>query len=206
MFPSYENAIKAACNFLIATQTGSLPIDPFQTIENQGWILVPYTDFAHQKQIYLSRLITLMGSEDSVTLYDVEEDQYYICYNDTKPIERIRFTLAHEIGHIVQRHFLIPGVTALNFSNNLLIHGDANKPLEQEANTFAANFLSPAPLFRIFNLETTDIQRIFKISAESACYRQQYARYDANKIPRSISSLILEMFTPSLRKLIFSMQ
>ena len=54
--------------------------------------------------------------------------QWYIFYDDTKSRERIRFTIMHEIGHIV------------------LGHTEHSQLAESEANFFAKYSLAPPPL------------------------------------------------------------
>jgi Zn-dependent peptidase ImmA (M78 family) len=65
---------------------------------------------------------------DAVSLWAVGQHPLF-CLNDELPDERLRFTLAHEIGHIV-------------------MHATTNPEQEREADRFAAEFLMPAKEIR----------------------------------------------------------
>lgn len=60
------------------------------------------------------------------------DDQYIILYDSSRPILEVRFTVAHELGHIVLGH--------LSFRSGVLekLHDSA----EQEADAFAARLLA----------------------------------------------------------------
>ncbi len=58
-------------------------------------------------------------------------NHHIICINKNAPIDRIRFTQAHELGHLVMHR------------NQL-----SSKELEQEANNFASEFLMPSHLIK----------------------------------------------------------
>lgn len=80
---------------------------------------------------------------------------YLIIYNDSKPLQRIRFTIAHELGHILLGH-LENGVTEIDrggISNSLYME------LENQADVFAGNFLVPPILLneRLKMLNCRDI-------------------------------------------------
>ena len=76
-----------------------------------------------------------------------------IAVRKTDPLVRRRFTIAHEIGHFVLRHYM---------TRNELVHADQHKqvmyrspkasegldPLEVQANQFAASLLMPSKLVR----------------------------------------------------------
>lgn len=71
--------------------------------------------------------ILFSPSDSGFTLVEKSQSQIksIIFYNDHDPRERIRFTIAHEIGHIVLGHL------------------EKNKNFENEANCFARNLLCP---------------------------------------------------------------
>ena len=72
---------------------------------------------------------------------DFDPSRTIVFYNDSKSRGRIRFTLAHELGHLV------------------LGHPNSDDPqLEAEANFFANYFLAPAPL--VIRDSKKDVQTI----------------------------------------------
>lgn len=73
------------------------------------------------------------------------------------PIARQRFTIAHELGHILLHHF----------NSNL-----SNEYIEKEANMFAIRLLAPTCIIKELNINTVDqLAKTFNISAEAANYR-----------------------------------
>lgn len=87
------------------------------TIENAGIIPIPM-DFGGAKV-------------DGLSLYDTTDDlPPLIFYNAALPWDRIRFTLAHELGHIVLHHHLPIAET--------------DRDSEAEAHAFAGELLAPA--------------------------------------------------------------
>jgi Zn-dependent peptidase ImmA (M78 family) len=76
------------------------------------------------------------GKGDAMT--QVRDDCIFIIYNESKPVVRKRFSVAHELGHLYIGH----------------LHGNSSSDLnsqnfdEIEANTFAAYLLMPPDLLR----------------------------------------------------------
>ena len=66
--------------------------------------------------------------------------ELYILYNSDRPSRRIRFTIAHELGHCLLHHGKAVCSKPLLRVN---VCQDA-RALERQANTFAADLLSPA--------------------------------------------------------------
>ena len=86
-----------------------------------------------------------------------------IYYNDKKPIYRARFTLAHEIGHILLGHL----------ANGETLHRNTEYDVldvrEQQANVFARDLLMPAIVLHNLNIKSSeDIARICNVSMLSA--------------------------------------
>jgi Zn-dependent peptidase ImmA (M78 family)/RNA polymerase subunit RPABC4/transcription elongation factor Spt4 len=131
-----------ANEFLIAENIRSFPIDPIAIIKAHGWRLKLYSRVTAKAGLKISNLVELaehIGSKDAVVTLD-KKNKYLICYNDLIfPMERIIFSLAHEIGHIVLRHLE-------DFDCSTLERGVQDweyDVLEAEANTFASNLLAP---------------------------------------------------------------
>lgn len=102
-------------------------------------------------------------SEMGFTVYNKNTERYEILYNDLKSETTIRFTLAHELGHIT------------------LGHKEDNEAHNKEANCFARNFLSPLPVRDEYKLKTVDEYRnCFNISdyaARTALDKTETDRY-----------------------------
>ena len=83
--------------------------------------------------------------------------------NKTLPKTRGRFTIAHELGHILLKH------------NNLEHSTHTNIGLEEyQANIFARCLLMPAIVLKEINcIEPQDIANICNVSLQSAVYRSE---------------------------------
>lgn len=81
--------------------------------------------------------------------------------------ERRRFTIAHELGHIILGH-----VGKYELVNREPSPGD--NPIEQAANVFASRLLAPACVLWGCNVRTAEqIQKLCQISRTAAEYRMQ---------------------------------
>ena len=79
-------------------------------------------------------------------------DRRRIFYNEKAKVERLRFSVAHEIGHI------------------WLEHESDCKRNEAEANHFASYLLAPTPMIVELGFDDAfDISEYFSISYEAAC-------------------------------------
>ena len=92
-------------------------------------------------------------------------DVWYIVFDDSDTIQRIRFTIAHELGHIFLGHEMHYGYHTRK--SNIL------KPAaETEADMFAARLLAPACVLWGIGAETAeDIAAICNISYTAADIR-----------------------------------
>lgn len=88
-----------------------------------------------------------------------------IYYNDKKPKARIRFTLAHELGHCLIGHLKF-GKT---YNRNSEKDFDGMDIFEMQANVFARDILMPATVLHSLDIKSfEDISRICNVSMLSA--------------------------------------
>lgn len=81
--------------------------------------------------------------------------------------ERQRFTIAHELGHILLGH-----VGEYELINREPSPGDS--PIEHEANVFASRLLAPACVLWALDAYTAeDIAKLCRISSQSAAFRAE---------------------------------
>lgn len=94
--------------------------------------------------------------------------KWTIVFDDTENNERIRFTVAHELGHILLGHELKAG-----FGHYRRITED--KPsIETQADEFAIRLLSPACVLKALGISSpNDIAKICDISQKAAEYRAE---------------------------------
>lgn len=160
----YRDAFYKSQKFFNYLKLESFPVDLFQIFlkAKRRPILVVSLDEYNQGHIPLK-------IKDAKCFY-YPERAYLIVYNNQKPATRIRFSLAHELGHIVLGH--------LNDARTELERGGLDDVtyhiLEGEANTFAGNFLAPPILIHERAKEQNDsitastVSRLFKISVLAA--------------------------------------
>lgn len=155
------NLIKEASSY-------SFPIEPCEFAPaNKQIRFVSYQQFSSDIGIPLLDLISTCESSVGCTFYDHAKCRYLILYNistaQTVP-GRIRWTKAHELGHIVLGHF-----DQLSCDSSCRLN---DKDLESEADYFAATLLCPMPLFKIFDISSpVQIQSQFGLSKEASINR-----------------------------------
>lgn len=115
---------------------------------------------------------------EGVLITDNAKSKGSIAYNDASNPERIRFTIAHEIGH-----FLLPfhnaSAQCVKADMRVLKSKDPNREREAEANRFAAALLMPKAFFlrdirRLGIPETEHIIKLasdYEVSKEAAALR-----------------------------------
>lgn len=147
-----------ASNALNQHWNGYLPVDPIY-IANQYGIAV----FAEDE------LDEVGASGDC---YFDSKGRPVIRYNPREAVTRQRFTIAHELGHILLGH-IQPGERAHRDPKRSY---DAynERPMERQANEFAAQLLMPETVVRMAaknNPSTHDLAHEFKVSADAMGYR-----------------------------------
>lgn len=123
----------------------TMPLDVFEIALSLDCSPIPYRALGPQLYPALSKY-----SEDGFTAWHLG-NKWAIYYNDRKPFVRQRFTIAHELGHV------------------MLGHREHSALAEHEANHFAAAALCPLPLLALYDIRRVpEIARIFKISEDCA--------------------------------------
>ena len=119
-----------------------LPIDPFEIIKKRGYILVP---FSKLKLDFFEESIDKQN--DAFSFYEKTIATYIKAFDDSKPYERLRFTLMHELGHID------------------LGHKGESDLARRMADYYAGYALAPSPLIHRFATDdVTIIKYVFWVS------------------------------------------
>ena len=91
-----------------------------------------------------------------------------IFYSQARPVSRQRFTVAHELGHLLLGH------------SGPLINREprpGDNPQERAANAFAADLLAPACVLRGLGVDSApQIARLCRISPQAAAFRMEQLR------------------------------
>ena len=153
IYASYKKVRNASWQVLIDFRVNKLPVIITKITSEQNIVLLKNSDVGELKK-------------DEVGISYYEGNQWYIIYDDTMPKGRIRFTAAHELGHIFLGHELI-GQHRRSF--------DPNKPKNEiEADIFASRLLAPACVLWGLNVTTADeIMELCGISYQAAEIRAE---------------------------------
>lgn len=153
--PNFYFATKRAYELLINLNITSLPVDPFKIIEefSDHWYILKWTELRREQNIDDPYNLKKDKVEAKTKIIRGTSD-YLIVYDDTigNP-GRIRWTIAHEIGHIVLGHLVQYEATALNRRG---LTKDQYGTLEIEAHWFAEGILAPNFLISIFGINTSE--------------------------------------------------
>lgn len=156
----YKHARDAAWKTLINCKISSLPVDMGKICEALGYHLYSYRSaekiikqFHLEKQCQLSDGFTMRFPHGT-----------YIYYSDACTPGRQRFTVAHEVGHLVLGHVQARCYTTHNSEPS---HSDCRA--EQQANIFAARLLAPACVLHALGITSAEeISRVCYISMQAA--------------------------------------
>lgn len=145
--PNYSRATNAAYAEL-AQYDGKFPvIDIYGIILASNDILLKSYEQAAQFLKCSHNVFTYNISQSEYGFTVIRRDKSIIFYNNKKDEKTIRFTLAHELGHI------------------RLGHTEDNSKSDKEANCFARNLLCPIPLVKGYKLASAkDYEECFGIS------------------------------------------
>ncbi|MCJ7967718.1 MAG: ImmA/IrrE family metallo-endopeptidase [Lactococcus lactis] len=169
-------AQNSAYRVLTTSNSAELPIKIKQLIRSYGIYIQTYTQFAKDCHLTIQDIIFMCASEDGCTIKR-SDGTYLLLYNDLiKSKGRIRYTLAHELGHYILKHHSKSNIAKIsrgNFLNNL--DKKNYDLLEKEANYFAKRLLVPLPILnKITNklnfINTPLLTSIFGISQQPANY------------------------------------
>lgn len=143
-------------------------------------VAIPYSRqcrdlFANDRELFERCL----ASNDAYTDYLAPKEQYIIYYNDgfVPPWQqaRMRWTLAHELGHVLLGHHILH--PACHLGQDALPE-DTLRLLDQEADVFAAELLAPLPLLFAMEeyeryLPADSIARHFGLTRTAALVRRE---------------------------------
>lgn len=145
-YTSYKDARNLAWEILIKFELYKFPIDPKK--------------LAKQLNIHVNQREKIPNDYYSISF--LFEDEPYIIYKSSGNEETDRFTITHEIGHILMK----------NFESDR----KPNQYEEEQANVFASRLLAPMIVLKHHNFKSFEqVSDFFGISLESACIR--FKRY-----------------------------
>lgn len=166
--PNYKKAEKAAHQLLQLNNVQKLPVKvkklsklfPNLRIKSYSW-------FADKTGMTIQEVSDFANSDEGCCYYKKSTNKYLILYNDqVKNLGRIRWTIAHELGHFMLKHNEISNRSTLGRST---LSKDEYDVFEKEANCFARELLAPPTIIiQLGKVSISDIQYICNMSIEAA--------------------------------------
>ncbi|MDK6785766.1 ImmA/IrrE family metallo-endopeptidase [Enterococcus faecalis] len=146
--PDYGLAQKAAYELVRSSNQKELPLSIKKLIKSiPNLHIQKYSVFAKKRKLTLEETYEILDSEEGC-LWMRSDGQYIILYNDmVKNTGRIRFTLAHELGHYILKHNEKTTKTCLA---RYSLTNEEYDIFEKEANYFAKRLLAPIPLIDLY--------------------------------------------------------
>ena len=164
MYSNYTNARDNAWRYLIRHKVKELPVDVFALCRKDKITLVPYSDPEARSMAELIGITHWMDKTDGLAVR--VEEMTIIFWDDSLPITRQRFTVAHELGHIVN------GDLGFKPTQRNKEPSERDAPIETAANIFAARILSPACVLWALDVKDADaISELCGISKTAAQWR-----------------------------------
>ena len=158
MYQIYKNSRDKAWDALIRCKIDSLPVNLMLIAKHYNIKVVKYSE---------SKYVQELNIPDTVgfSLYKPILRKHIIYYNDNVESNgRIRFTIAHELGHCLLGHNT-KGHT--NYRNSEIDNKD--DPNETAANIFARDILMPATVLHSLGVNSPEqISRLCNVSMQSA--------------------------------------
>lgn len=165
MYKDYQQARDAAWRILIECKVRELPVSLNAICKHLGVRVFSYADAAQMIQKH--GLTQIVAQTDGLSFYS--KGTPIILFDQTLPLSRNRFTIGHELGHIVLGH-VRPGQATLR--NREPAPGD--DPFETAANQFSVRLLAPACVLWGLGLHTPEeISEVCSISLASARFRAE---------------------------------
>lgn len=184
-YDDYKRARDLSWRVLLDTGTRELPVKVSQICRVYGVTLRSYQ--AGAPLIRELGLETQCGASDGFTVRN--SGRCYVFYNIEQPPGRVRFTIAHELGHILLGHLGDGEHTVYNQDPS-----PEDAPEEHTANVFASRLLAPACVLHALGAVTPEqIAAVCDISMAAARFRagrigvlEQRGKYGASPLERQV--------------------
>lgn len=164
------------------------PLNLLAIFRAGGCTVRTYQELSQKLDISVDEVAARFGSDDGCVFYDARHDRYRLAY-DCSTGPRTRWTLAHELGHIVLRHLEdFPETSITRKPSPVLLN-----ILDKEADKFAGDILAPAPLLiglaESSHLHTKEFyyalsRDLFGLSIQAAHYRARFIYRYRDKITK----------------------
>lgn len=172
--PRYSEASKKAVEFLDYFNINDFPYSIKKCAKHFDIKITKYSSIMKKTGDTLKDVENSFNTKDGCIIYNAFNKKYQIVYNDFQMPERIKFTIAHELGHYFLNH-LKDERTKIHRHT---LSDDELDVLEKEANRFARDILAPPYLVReVRPLTPTEVTKYFHISHEFSKNIINYLKY-----------------------------
>ena len=196
----FDAALKILLNF----SNGNLPVNLSEIINSiDNLNIKTYSWFQKKHNLTFREVLDIVDSTEGCLWMKKKNDKvsYLILYNNNaesifeddiklryQTFERIRFTIAHELGHYILRH---NEQTDATFMSRYSLNPTTYKKFEVEANSFATMLLSHIQLSsdlvsKCSSIDHKDLSSFFSISYSSAEILLKRSQPGTNHWKRSI--------------------
>lgn len=181
-------AAAMACRVLLARRVDVLPVEPLALLRACRDTRVYTLDAAaDETELPRERLERLFRDSDAVTFRAPEEGNvhYIVVYRLDGHPARLRFTLAHELGH------------------RLLGHTGADPAEERETDCFASHLLCPEPVLRaVKELGGADAaERLATACYVSVSCARMALRREAVPVDGALLAAVDDLLAPAIARL-----
>lgn len=157
--------------------------------------LMSYSDMMARYHLERDDVKEMLQSDLGACAYDAKSTRYVIYYNDDYSDATCRFTIGHELGHILLEHHIQAGTEFLGRS---FIPMEQYREYEHEADAFSRNLLSPAPLAQKLMQggraqAERDLQYAFFITGKAARVRLDLLSADLAFCTRQMTDSLLQL-------------
>lgn len=166
--PNYKRAELAAHKLLQLNNIQELPVK-VKKLSNKfpNLKIKSYSWFANKRNMTIEEVCDFANSDEGCCYYQKSTNLYLILYNDkVNNTGRIRWTIAHELGHFMLKHNEKSNRTILGRSS---LSDSEYEIFEKEANCFARELLAPQTVItKLGKISIPDIQYLCGMSVQAA--------------------------------------
>ncbi len=163
-YSDYKKARDTAWEIIFKYNVDRLPVAMKKLCKDMNLLCYSYEDGKELIDRYKLQPFTINDGFSKII-----KNRYLIFYNETiQPHARKRFTVAHEIGHIVLGH-LAQDSTACRSGVSLWNRtGEEPNPIEASANVFAGRLLAPACVLHALDIHCKPMRAV-KYGGRDTC-------------------------------------
>ena len=186
-FSGADRAVHYACAVCADLQVSRLPVDPFVLAQSVGITLIPFSSVTDSPGFFPEDLSRRLQMTCAVTL---TYPAFCIVYrDDLAGSGRLRFALAHDLGHLVMNHYR-------DYPGQMFSAMSAGSSLEEEADAFARNLLAPVPLVDVirYNRPRQARAEVFGLSRRDWIARLDALDADRSHVNEDIANTLIWLF------------